>query len=400
MRHSSADSARIQPTKPAKPTASYPLYAHNSRRWAKKICGQTIFFGPWDDPEGALAKYLDERIEWENGRNPRRRRLTGAPTLAELVNVYLADCEARVKAGSMTERTFNGYQEILKRLATFRSKHEQPSQWEPLDFSDLKEQFAKPIKRTNPARGGAMGVSVKRRASTSIDVDIRAVKAFLNWCFHSNLIEQPKFGKSFSTTPAKQKRLKKAKVGPRDLTADEIRAYIEHASLQYKPVLLLAINTAMGSTDIAALKVSDYSGGEWLTKAREKTGIGRKWWLWDETREALDAYLATRPRRQQDHNLLLTKYRGLWVDGRQDSASKAFGKLRQKLKSRGQFYDLRRTFATVADQTLDFVVTQYCMGHSPTNSDMSAIYRQRLDDDRIKRVCLHVHDWLFQGGAA
>lgn len=44
--------------KPAKPSADFPLFPHATRRWAKTIHGKFEFFGPWEDPYGALARYL------------------------------------------------------------------------------------------------------------------------------------------------------------------------------------------------------------------------------------------------------------------------------------------------------------------------------------------------------
>ena len=41
---------------PVKPRKDFPLYAHASGRWAKKVRGVTRFFGPWDDPQGAIEQ--------------------------------------------------------------------------------------------------------------------------------------------------------------------------------------------------------------------------------------------------------------------------------------------------------------------------------------------------------
>jgi hypothetical protein len=35
------------------------------------------------------------------------------------------------------------------------------------------------------------------------------------------------------------------------------------------------------------------------------------------------------------------------------------------------------------------------MGHSPAADDMSAAYREAIDDDRLKAVTNHVHKWLW-----
>ena len=75
---SKADSNAAPPTgksqKPNKPYPDYPPYAHATKRRAKKIRGRTLFFGPWDDPDSALKKYLAEKDALHAGQKPRGRQ--------------------------------------------------------------------------------------------------------------------------------------------------------------------------------------------------------------------------------------------------------------------------------------------------------------------------------------
>jgi hypothetical protein len=47
---------RRRKDKPDKPHPEFPLFAHATKRWAKKIRGRMYYFGPWEDPEGSLDK--------------------------------------------------------------------------------------------------------------------------------------------------------------------------------------------------------------------------------------------------------------------------------------------------------------------------------------------------------
>ena len=100
--------------KPDKPYRDFPLYAHASRRWAKKVRGVTRFFGPWDDPDGALNKWLDQRDDLLAGREP---RATGdGLTIRTLVNLFLESKEALRDTGELAPRSFADYLVTCKRI--------------------------------------------------------------------------------------------------------------------------------------------------------------------------------------------------------------------------------------------------------------------------------------------
>ena len=56
--------------KPKKPYPEFPLFPHLTKRWAKKIRGKMHYFGPWDNPDAAVAKYLAERDRLQAGLPP------------------------------------------------------------------------------------------------------------------------------------------------------------------------------------------------------------------------------------------------------------------------------------------------------------------------------------------
>jgi hypothetical protein len=60
--------------KPDKPTPDFPLFAHASGQWAKKIGGKVRYFGVWSDPDAALARYREASKEAARGRIARAER--------------------------------------------------------------------------------------------------------------------------------------------------------------------------------------------------------------------------------------------------------------------------------------------------------------------------------------
>ncbi len=104
---------RRTPSKPAKPYPDFPLFAHATGRWAKKIRGKLHYFGPWRDSDGALQLYLDQRDDLPAGRRP---RVTGGITVQDTVNRFLTSKNRLRENGELTKRTFDDYFKTCERL--------------------------------------------------------------------------------------------------------------------------------------------------------------------------------------------------------------------------------------------------------------------------------------------
>jgi integrase len=379
-------------SKPPKPYPTFPLFAHASGRWAKKIHGRFVYFGKWaDDPKGerALAQYLEERDDLHAGRL-RRPKGEHGPTVVSLCSDFLDSKEALVKAGEIQSRTFRGLRRTADRIVEHFGKRRLVLDLGPRDFEGLRAKLAETL------------------GPVALGNRIQEVRSVFRYGYEAELIDRPvRFGPTFRKPAQRVVRIARAANGIHMFEAAEIRAILGAVDVQLRAAVLLGINAAMGQQDIADLPetATDFDGG-WLTFARGKTGVARRIPLWPETLTALRDAIEHRPKpRQKAHSglVLLTRTGRPWVRDKpggehQDSLGPEF---RDVLKDIGiyrlgrGFYDLRRTFQTIADDGGDPVATSAVMGHAPKSGDMAATYRQRISDSRLRTVTEHVRGWVF-----
>src|SRR5215471_1985272 len=88
------------PGKPAKPYTDFPLFPHAAGVWAKKIRGKLHYFGPCSDPDGALAKYLEQKDALHAGRKPRPD--PDALTVKDAANAFLNHKKALLETGELS----------------------------------------------------------------------------------------------------------------------------------------------------------------------------------------------------------------------------------------------------------------------------------------------------------
>lgn len=365
-----------RPAKPAKPYPEFPLYAHASGRWAKKIKGRTHFFGKWDDWQSALAKYEHDVHDLQRGRKPKPMGLAEeAVTVERLVNELLAHKEQAVDTGELTRQTWLDYKSIGEVLVKQLGRYTDIESLTPEDFADLRKHFAK----------GRGLVSLRNAVTRSM--------VFFNFAHENHLIERPLgMGVSFKKpTKAALKIEKKAK-GNKSFTIDELRTIYQAAGRQMQCFILLALNGGLGNGDIGRLEDRHIVDG-WIDFPRPKTATDRRFPLWPETSKAIEE---TRQSKRPDlPNVFLTKYGLIWHrETGDDPLSKEFRKLCIECgchkKGRG-FYALRHQFRSVARDCKDREAIDFIMGHAD-ESTASHYLEWGVGNKRLQAVVDYVRE--------
>jgi integrase len=371
-------------TKPDKPREDFPLFPHATGRWAKKVRGKLHYFGPWSDPQAALEKWLNERDDLLAGRKPRGARQ--GLTVLDLCNRFLFAKEHLVNAGELQQRTWDDYKAAADRIRKTFGEGRLVEDLQADDFDVLRAKLA------------------KNRGPIPLGNEIQRVRSIFKYAFDASLIDKPvRFGPSFKKPSRKSVRHARHARGLQMFEAAEIRALLAKAGVQLKAMLLLGVNCGFGNNDVGTLPIAavDLSRG-WINYPRPKTGIARRCPLWPETVKALKAAFAKRPAPKDEAHeglFFVTKYGKPWAKSKVDNpVTKETRKLIDDVGIERPglgFYGLRRAFETVSGESLDQVAVDHVMGHSPPDSDMSAVYRQRITDDRLLAVTEHVRKWLF-----
>lgn len=369
--------------KPAKPYPAFPLFPHATGYWAKKIRGKLHYFGPWADPDAAIAKYLDQRDDLYAGRTPRNTPGDGL-TIRDLCNRFLSAKERQRDAGDIRPKTFGEYFVTCTTLVTGFGKNRRVDDLAADDFEALRASLAK--------RLGVHGLAR----------EVQQVRMLFKYGFESGLIDKPiRFGPTFKRPATRIMRAHRQKNGLRMFEAEELRTIINAADQPIKAMILLGINCGFGNTDCGTLpKTSVNLKTGWVNYPRPKTAIERRCPLWPETIEAIREGIKERPKaKQREHDdLLFITGAGLpWARSTSfNPVTKEFCKLLDALKLHRPglgFYALRHTFETIGGDARDQVAVNHIMGHA--DASMAAVYRERIGDDRLQDVTNHIRNWLF-----
>jgi integrase len=342
------------------------------------------YFGPWSDPDAAIEKYQREREDLYAGRTP--RPTTGGLTVRGLVNRFLTAKQQLVESGELAPRSFADYHATCARVVAALGRDRLVIDLAPDDFEALRSTVA------------------KTWGPVALGNEITRVRVLFKYGYDAGLIDRPvRYGPHFKRPSKKVLRKARHEKGPRMFSAADIKALLGSATKPMKAMILLGVNAGFGNSDLGTLPVSAVDlKGRWINYPRPKTEIPRRVPLWAETVTALKEALASRPMPKDpddDRLVFLTKYGLRWAkETRDNPISKEFAKLLQEvgLNRPGlSFYALRHTFETIGGEARDQVAVDAIMGHAPHGNDMSAVYREGISDERLKRVTAHVRKWMF-----
>jgi integrase len=415
-------------TRPEKPYADFPLYAHPLGYWSKKVKRKIIHFGRWGRVvDGKLVKLPFEmcwqealaayKAHAEDAYAGRIREFVVQPdrpaqqndslTLAELCNRFLTAKLRQMEAGEIGRRMFDEYKSITDMLISRFGKERIVNDLAADDFEGLRSMMAErwgPVRLTNA---------------------ITRTKSVFRYAYESGLVASPvRSGPQFKKPSASVLRRHRATNGKRLLTAAELQLMLDaldgievtigtnkmitepvkiqlERNTQLRAMVMLGLNAAFGNHDCATLPLSAID----LDKAmidypRPKSGIARRCPLWKETVEALRAAIEEPPRPNTDEamGLVFITSRGRpWLSGGiANPISHAIRRVMKALKIHRPGigpYTLRHVFRTVADGARDHPAIDLIMGHS--DPSMAAHYREHIDDARLQVIVEHVRHWLF-----
>lgn len=397
MQKCTKKAAASKPSKPAKPYPEFPLFPHDTRRWAKKVRGKLVYFGPWDDPQGALDKWLLQKDDLLAGRTPRP---VGGVTIGDLCNRFLTAKKHLVDTSELTPRSFADYHRTCVLVVDGFGKNRLVEDLRAGDFETLRK-----------------GLS-ETRGPVALGNEITRIRVLFKYAYDADLLAAPvRFGPTFKRPSKKVLRAAKQASGLRMFEAPELRKLIGAAGVPVRAMVLLGINCGFGNNDVGTLPQSalDLKAG-WVDFPRPKTATHRRAWLWPETVAALKAAIKERPRAKDKANaglVFLTRCGASWSkihdlqidttggkfevkNSRANPLSRAVAEL---LKDKGiarpglNFYALRHTFETIGGESRDQVAVNAVMGH--VDPSMSATYREQISDERLKAVAQHVRQWLL-----
>jgi len=345
-----------------KPYPEFPLTPHKMGYWVKVVNGKQRRFGSrWCHPDEALEDWMATKRDLIAGNEPEPD--CDGLTLRDALRIFLTYKKKQLTAGTITQKTYTDYNDECKRIRDAIGPSTPLESIGPRHFEQLHKSFnGTPI---------------------TINNKIGRVRVIFKYFHDAELIDKPvRYGVDFKRASAKTLRLERAKKPKKLLTPEQIKVMLKHSNPTMRAMIWLGLYAGFGNTDCATVLVRHFHG-EWVEYHRPKTGIQRKAWIPPEPLKEINAVM------QESGVCFRTKYGNTW-DGSPISAE--WKKVADICKVDHGFYALRHTCETIGGRCKDQVAVDYVMGH--VTPGMSSIYREEIDDSRVKAVGEAILNWM------
>lgn len=355
-------------------------HAHRSGYWRLRRKGRDIYLARIEDPDEALAFYHKHREQIESGKpievddsHDRKPSNARSITLKTALDEHLDRRLAESERGDIEYTSYLSDRDTCKLIIRSLGRHTPILDLGPTDYARLLASWS------------AHSVHTRRR-------NVGYTKRIIRNVFERHGLGAPYFGPDFK--PPSDRALRKHRIakGDRSLDREHVLRLINNADPRMRALLLLGINGGYGPTDVSHTMCSDVDLGRGrIDHTRKKTGVRRCVPLWPKTVEAIEPFMG-----EPDQPLFRSRTGRPIVHDTTNPLSDWFRSLADSCAlPNAQFYDLRRTFRTIADQLGDDRYTRIVMGH--TERDIDDIYKQQTFWPRLQRITDHVHAWLFTG---
>jgi integrase len=345
------------------------LTAAPNGQWCKKHKGKVFYFGVWDDPKTALARW---RAEWAGIVESQSRPVRQTPTECTLhvaINNYVNARLAQQVQGDIEQATYREINDISRRVLNTIGGQRLLSSIGPNDFDALLK-------------------AVGHQSAISRQKFVMQTRALFRWIF-DHLGISVSMGANFNAPPRKAIREQLNQRDAKIFEPDQIHRLLSVASPQMKAIMLLGINGGYGNRDVSELPANAVNlKGAVIDHYRAKTGARRIVPLWDETVEAIRAVIVPGQER-----LFLDRF------GKPIERQGVYGicrmmdELRQATNIACTFYWFRYTFATVASEVPDDHARHLVMGH--VIDGVSENYVKAFPRQRLLNLTDHVYKWLY-----
>ena len=351
-------------------------------------------------------------------------------TVETIANAFLTRKLKQVEAGRVKRETYEEYLEAVQSFVDHAGADRRFRNLSPVVFSDYADGLS-----------GRFGLARLKKY-------IIIVRMMFRWAGPPQagvglVPTVPAYGEAFKLPSRAEFRreanLARQRHGPKRYTPAEIREQLDgkvvavkrrrvihgkvvkdvqkrrrKPSAALKAMILLGLNGGFGNRDCAFLPTTIAEpatrGDEWMDYARDKTGVQRLFWLWPETRAAMEAWWKVRQRikpakgsialwgeeREFKDLFFLTVDGRPFIDGKKDQVGMRYLRLLEALgqPSRG-FRSLRRTCRTKLAETGQELAIDLIMGHADDAADMAKVYTVEVSKEIIKQVCQHGRQGLL-----